>query len=73
MTDHLRNEWISEALQDADDENAWREAITNEDLGLDVPWVTTDDMHRTWNDDNTPVQALYDPKDYGWWDRESGQ
>lgn len=69
MTDHLRNEVAADALTERDDEAEW-EAMRNLDLGLEPGWVTTDDMHQTWADDFAPVQAAYDPKDFGEWDME---
>ena len=76
MTDHLRNEWISESLADDDDEADWRagyETQRNIDLGLDCSWVSDAEQQARWAADRAAVMAEYDPRDFRWWNSKDDE
>jgi hypothetical protein len=51
-----REEWIADALDAADDEQAWR-ATRDIDLGHDAGWVSRREMVESWAADRAAVEA----------------
>jgi hypothetical protein len=51
-----RDEWIADALDAADDEQAWRNT-RDVDLGHDAGWVSRREMVESWAADRAAVEA----------------
>jgi hypothetical protein len=51
-----RDEWIADALDAADDEQAWR-ATRDIDLGHEAGWVSRREMVESWAADRAAVEA----------------
>lgn len=70
VSDEARREYIADRLMSDDEELAWKRDRA-ELLGLPDERPTPEQMRDAIAADRAAVEALYDPRDFGWWQRET--